>query len=1324
MQQKIYLAFMLVVGMAWQLSAQFVPQGFNYQGIIRDDNGAPLANQTASLLFAVRSGAPNGPVAYSERQNVNTNEYGLVNLVVGQGGTPIQGTFAGINWGSGAKYLSIALETSPNVFDDLGTTQLMSVPYALYALSAANGGNDNWGAQVVQTSTEFSGNGTASAPLRIGQQGAENGQVLKWNGAAWTPQDDNGGITQINTGAGLSGGPITNNGTISLSNTGVMPGTYGSAGQIPVITVDAQGRITTVTTINIQSGGGSITLIGGAGIDIQQNGDQYTISNTGDVDPTNDVTNTTQAGGDVNGPFSNLQINAGVVGSTELANSAVTSDKIAADAVNADKIAQDAVGGSEIAAGAVGTAEIADGAVDGAKINDMGAQIGHVLKWNGAIWQPQADNTGGGGGNVNLTAGPGISVTGASPNFTVSNTGDINPTDDLTNTSQSGGDVTGPFANLQLKPDVVSTIELTDNAVETVNLNNGAVTGPKINAMGATGGQVLKFNGATWAPANDLSGSANITAGVAIDVIDNGNGNYVISNAGDIDPFNDITVNTPAGGDLNGFFNNLQINPLAVTSVELSANAVITDKIANGAVTGTKINQMSANPGQVLKWNGSAWTPAQDQAGVGDNWGAQVVLTAPTLSGNGASIPLELAQQGATNGQVLKWDGTGWTPANDLNTGGDNWGAQSAVTNATLTGSGTAGNPLGIAQQGATNGQVLKFNGTSWAPAPDNNDGPDNWGTQTAATSLNIGGNGTAGNPLRIADLGASAGQVLKWNPVQNLWLPANDDNAGPDNWGTQTAVTNATIAGNGTAGNPLGIAQQGATNGQVLKFNGTSWAPAADNDTGGDNWGSQTAFTSLNIGGNGTAGNPLRLADLGASAGQVLKWNPAINLWTPSDDNNSGGNNYAAGSGISITGAAPNFTIVNTGDLSSSNEIQALSLSGNQLTLSNGGGSVTLPPGNSYAAGAGISITGAAPDFTIVNTGDGDAVPTNELQNLSLSGTQLSISNGNTVDLAGIVGGFWLPNGNDIFNANVGNVLIGTPISDAKFQVGAASGTAAYLNATSGPALITDKGFVGLNQPVPVVQLHVKSEGEMIRAEGPKAAITLSNTGSGFDGFFRITDTIISVGSTSNFYDIALLPDGKPSLIANANTGHVGIGAANNGAATLKVKQLAGGLQLENVTGTHDWEFRVDDGIGNLQLFNDQLGPIPAGTFAPNGIYTPSDKRLKYDIRSMESVLDKIMRLEPVQFRLNYHKTGDPVIGFLAQDVHALFPQLVGEFQSRTGETYQAVNYTGFGVLAIKALQEQQNEIETLKKENQSLRESLLQIERRISKLEITGKQ
>ena len=73
-----------------------------------------------------------------------------------------------------------------------------------------------------------------------------------------------GTVTQINTGTGLSGGPITTSGSISLANTTVTSGTYGNATLIPQIVIDAQGRITSATNVAVQSGGtGTVTQVQG-----------------------------------------------------------------------------------------------------------------------------------------------------------------------------------------------------------------------------------------------------------------------------------------------------------------------------------------------------------------------------------------------------------------------------------------------------------------------------------------------------------------------------------------------------------------------------------------------------------------------------------------------------------------------------------------------------------------------------------------------------------------------------------------------------------------------------------------------------------------------------------------------------------------------------------------------------------------------------------------------------------------------------------------------------------------------------------------------------
>jgi len=71
-----------------------------------------------------------------------------------------------------------------------------------------------------------------------------------------------GTVTQVDTGTGLTGGPITVNGTISLANTAVTAGVYGNATTVSQVTVDAQGRVTNAVSVAIQfDGNGTVTNV-------------------------------------------------------------------------------------------------------------------------------------------------------------------------------------------------------------------------------------------------------------------------------------------------------------------------------------------------------------------------------------------------------------------------------------------------------------------------------------------------------------------------------------------------------------------------------------------------------------------------------------------------------------------------------------------------------------------------------------------------------------------------------------------------------------------------------------------------------------------------------------------------------------------------------------------------------------------------------------------------------------------------------------------------------------------------------------------------------
>lgn len=80
-----------------------------------------------------------------------------------------------------------------------------------------------------------------------------------YSNGSWRDFSLAGGVTQIDTGTGLTGGPITTTGTISIANTGVVAGTYGSSTKIPQIIVNAQGQLTSVTEYSVIGGVSSVT---------------------------------------------------------------------------------------------------------------------------------------------------------------------------------------------------------------------------------------------------------------------------------------------------------------------------------------------------------------------------------------------------------------------------------------------------------------------------------------------------------------------------------------------------------------------------------------------------------------------------------------------------------------------------------------------------------------------------------------------------------------------------------------------------------------------------------------------------------------------------------------------------------------------------------------------------------------------------------------------------------------------------------------------------------------------------------------------------------
>ena len=116
------------------------PQKMSYQSVIRKTDGTLVVNTLVSMKISILQDSANGTAAYVETQNTTTNVNGLATLAIG-GGTPITGTFTGINWALGTYFIKIETDpTGSTNYTISGVSQLLSVPYALYSGSSQNKG--------------------------------------------------------------------------------------------------------------------------------------------------------------------------------------------------------------------------------------------------------------------------------------------------------------------------------------------------------------------------------------------------------------------------------------------------------------------------------------------------------------------------------------------------------------------------------------------------------------------------------------------------------------------------------------------------------------------------------------------------------------------------------------------------------------------------------------------------------------------------------------------------------------------------------------------------------------------------------------------------------------------------------------------------------------------------------------------------------------------------------------------------------------------------------------------------------------------------------
>ncbi len=132
----LYTIFALLI-LSFESLAQ-APDKMSYQAVVRDLNNMLIANQSVGIRLSILQASVTGPAVYVETHMATTNINGLATLEIGSG-TVVTGIFNGIDWSNGPYFLKTETDpTGGTSYSILGTSQLISVPYALHAKTAGN----------------------------------------------------------------------------------------------------------------------------------------------------------------------------------------------------------------------------------------------------------------------------------------------------------------------------------------------------------------------------------------------------------------------------------------------------------------------------------------------------------------------------------------------------------------------------------------------------------------------------------------------------------------------------------------------------------------------------------------------------------------------------------------------------------------------------------------------------------------------------------------------------------------------------------------------------------------------------------------------------------------------------------------------------------------------------------------------------------------------------------------------------------------------------------------------------------------------------------
>lgn len=287
------------------------------------------------------------------------------------------------------------------------------------------------------------------------------------------------------------------------------------------------------------------------------------------------------------------------------------------------------------------------------------------------------------------------------------------------------------------------------------------------------------------------------------------------------------------------------------------------------------------------------------------------------------------------------------------------------------------------------------------------------------------------------------------------------------------------------------------------------------------------------------------------------------------------------------------------------------------------------------------------------------------------------------------------------------------------------------------GLMVVTDKNLDGIPDAIP---FKVLSNGNVgVGRSMPTQQFHVNNDVSGSDSSFVVTtDGKVGVGTSSPIYDFHLL---NKTLYLSGLTGSSSTMLSPGGIELFRSAGISGFIDFKN-NEAEDLDFRIylnsayDDGNGALVfreantelMFIERTGNVGISTANPDqrlsvngnaskaggGSWaTFSDKRVKHDIKPFNDGLDVLMKLNPVTFKYNeksgYTDVNKSFVGFIAQDVENVAPYMVNLYDDSNGPSglsdKRQFDESALNKILVNAVQEQQAQIEQLKKEMEEMK-------------------